>query len=295
MAMTGSKKLSFGIKTSQQYTTYEDIVRIWHQADATPIFEHAWLFDHFMPIIETRIGPCLEGWSLLAALAAQTQRVRLGVMVTGVTYRHPAILANMAATIDLISHGRLDFGIGAAWNEREHLAYGIPFPSDAERIRRVGEACEVILRLWTQSVADFDGHYYRLKEARCEPKPIQKPHPPLVIGGNGERLLFGIAARYAAICNYGGVSIAPAVYRHKTEALDKHCLALGRDPTTLERSVQFYVDVADLPATRRIAREHIEAGATHVILQLRAPYPATIVQRLAEEVAEPLAAEFAKT
>jgi F420-dependent oxidoreductase-like protein len=288
-------RIRFGIKTAQQYTTYEDIVRIWREADATPIFEHAWLFDHFTPIIETRIGPCLESWSLLAALAAQTERIRMGVMVTGVTYRHPALLAHMAATIDRISHGRLEFGLGAAWHEREHLAYGLPFPSDAERIRRVGEACEVILRLWTQPVADFDGHYYRLTQARCDPKPIQQPHPPLVIGGNGERLLFGIAARYADICNYGGVSIAPDVYRHKTDVLDQRCMALGRDPTTLERSVQFYVDAADLPATRQIARAHIEAGATHVILQLRAPYPATMVQRLAEEVAEPLLAEFVQT
>lgn len=129
--MTTRRRPSFGIKTAPQHTTYEDLLGVWREADALPIFEHAWVFDHFMPLGSNPEGPCLEGWTLLAALAAQTHRLRLGVMVTGNTYRHPAVLANMAATVDLIAHGRLEFGIGAGWYEREHLAYGIPLYSPA--------------------------------------------------------------------------------------------------------------------------------------------------------------------
>ena len=205
--MTTPIRLHFGIKTAQQHTTYEEMLRVWREADSLPIFEHAWLFDHFQPIVADRTGPCLEGWTLLAALATQTQRLRVGVMVTGVTYRHPVVLANMAATVDVITRGRLAFGIGAAWNEREHASYGIPFYPDAERIRRLGEACEVIRRLWTETAADFDGQYYQLKEARCEPKPIQQPHPPFVIGGGGEQLTLRVAARHATIWNYSTVPL----------------------------------------------------------------------------------------
>ena len=179
------RRLRFGIKTAPQYTTYDDILRVWQEADAIPIFEHAWVFDHFVPLGANPAGPCLEGWTLLAALAARTDRLRVGVMVTGNTYRHPAVLANMGATVDALSHGRLDFGIGAGWHEHEHAMYGIPLFAPGERIRRLGEACDVITRLWTEPVATYDGRYYRLAAATCEPKPVQKPHPPFVIGGSG--------------------------------------------------------------------------------------------------------------
>src|SRR5215831_21286720 len=130
--------LRFGIKTSPQLTTYESMLRVWSEADRIPIFEHAWLFDHFMPILGSDpTGPCLEGWTLLAAFAARTERLRVGLVVTGNTYRHPAVLANMGATVDIISNGRLDFGIGAGWNEMEHIAYGIPLFTPGERLRRL--------------------------------------------------------------------------------------------------------------------------------------------------------------
>jgi alkanesulfonate monooxygenase SsuD/methylene tetrahydromethanopterin reductase-like flavin-dependent oxidoreductase (luciferase family) len=176
--MALDRKPRFGIKTAPQHTTYEALLSVWREADALPLFEHAWVFDHFMPLGSAPEGPCLEGWTLLAALAAQTHRLRLGVMVTGNTYRHPAVLANMAATVDHIAQGRLEFGIGAGWYEREHCAYGIPLYSPAERIERLEEACQVIQRLWTQTVVTFEGRYDQLREARCEPKPVQKPHPP---------------------------------------------------------------------------------------------------------------------
>src|SRR6266571_4890086 len=189
--------LRFGIKTAQQYTSYDDILRVWLEADSIPIIEHAWAFDHFIPLGLDPTGPQLEGWTLLAALAARTERIRVGLMVTGNTYRHPAVLANIGATVDVISHGRLDFGIGAGWNELESNMYGIPLYMPGERIRRLGEACEVIKRLWTETVANFDGKYYQLKDARCEPKPIQKSYPPFVRGGTQNKAHSAMALQAA--------------------------------------------------------------------------------------------------
>ena len=293
-------RLSFGIKTAPQHTTYADVLRTWQEADDLPIFEHAWDFDHFMPLGADPTGPCLEGWTLLAALAAQTTRIRVGVMVTGNTYRHPAVLANMGATVDIISGGRLDFGLGAGWNELEHSAYGIPLYAPGERIRRLGEACEVIRRMWTEEAPDFAGRYYQLKGARCEPKPIQKPYPPFVIGGGGEQLTLRVTAEYADIWNYGGGT--PEEFIHKSQVLDEHCRAIGRNPASIIRSVQVGTDPADLPGVRERLRGFIQAGATHLILYMggpqvslqgREPFPAGICRRLASEIAAPLRDEFA--
>jgi F420-dependent oxidoreductase-like protein len=283
-------KLSFGIKTAPQSTTYMDMERVWLEADTVPSLEHAWLFDHFMPINGDITGPCLEGWSLLSAFAALTKRLRVGLMVTGNTYRHPAVLANIGATVDIISQGRLDFGIGAGWNETEHNAYGIPLYAAGERIRRLGEACEVIKRMWTETAPDFDGKYYQLKQAYCEPKPIQKPYPPFVIGGSGEKLTLRVVAQYADIWNYVGGSVEN--FQQKNAILDNHCAAIGRDPKTIERSIQFIVNPNDMGATRDQVRGFIEAGATHLVMGLRMPYPEGIAHRIGEEIAEPLKAEF---
>ncbi len=289
--MAMQRRLRFGIKTAPQFTTYEDMLRVWREADALPIFEHAWDFDHFMPLGADPTGPCLEAWTLLAAFAAQTERLRVGVLVTGNTYRHPAVLANMGATVDIISHGRLDFGIGAGWNELEHTAYGIPLYEPGERIRRLGEACEVIRRLWTEETVDFEGRYYQLRGARCEPKPVQKPYPPFMIGGSGEQLTLRVVARYADMWNYAGGPVEE--FRHKNEVLDGHCAAIGRDPASIERSMQITIDPANLGVARDTLRSFIASGATHLILNLRAPYPEDLVRRLAAEVAEPLRAEHA--
>jgi F420-dependent oxidoreductase-like protein len=287
--MATQRRLRFGVKTAPQFTTYEDMLRVWREADALPIFEHAWDFDHFMPLGPDPTGPCLEAWTLLAAFAAQTERLRVGVLVTGNTYRHPAVLANMGATVDIISHGRLDFGIGAGWNELEHTAYGIPLYEPGERIRRLGEACEVIRRLWTAETVDFEGRYYQLRGARCEPKPLQKPYPPFMIGGSGEQLTLRMVARYADMWNYAGGPVEE--FRHKSEVLDGHCAAIGRDPASIERSMQITIDPDNLGAARDTLRSFIASGATHLILNLRAPYPEGLVRRLAVEVAEPLRAE----
>jgi F420-dependent oxidoreductase-like protein len=275
-------KLRWGVKTVPQHTTYDALLKVWHDADRTPAFEHGWLFDHFAPLQGDLDGPCFEGWTLLAALAAQTSRLRLGLMVAGNTYRRPAVHAHMAATVDVISNGRLDFGIGAGWNEYEHRSMGIPLHPPGERIRRLGEACEIIRRLHTQHLTDFEGRYYQLTEARCEPKPIQKPHPPFVIGGGGEQLTLRVVARYADVWNWYGADVAG--FRRKVRVLHEHCAAVGRDPKQIELSVQARVNYDDLPATVATLQPLVEAGATHLVLMLDHPYPDGIVARLADEV-----------
>jgi F420-dependent oxidoreductase-like protein len=284
-------ELHFGVKTAQQNTTYESILRVWTEADKIPNMEHAWAFDHFIPLTTDITGPTLEGWTLLGALAARTERIRVGLMVTGNTYRYPAVLANIATTVDVISNGRLDFGIGAGWNETEHTMYDIPFYTTGQRIRRLGEACEVIKLLWTQTRANFDGKYYQLKDALCEPKPVQKPHPPFVIGGSGEQLTLPIVAKYASIWNFVGGDIE--TFRHKSAVLDQHCVAIGRDPATVERSIQVRINNSNPGESCDFIRPYIAAGATHIILTLIYPYPDEIVHRMDKEIVEPLKAEFA--
>jgi F420-dependent oxidoreductase-like protein len=287
--MTAGKKLSFGIKTVQQRTTYEDMLRVWQEADSIPSIEHMWLFDHFMPLSGDFTGPCLEGWTLLAAYAAVTKRVRLGLTVSGNTYRHPAVLANMAATVDIISGGRLDFGIGAGIHETEHNAYGIPLYAPGERIRRLGEACEIIKRMWTGPAPSFTGTYYQIKDAYCEPKPVQKPYPPFVIGGIGEKLL-RIVAQYAAIWNFIGGGVES--FQQKNAILENHCAAIGRDPQTILRSTQVRINLADLGEAHGRLHSYAQAGITHLILSLQAPYPEGIVHRLDEEIIQPLKTAF---
>lgn len=284
-------KLSFGIKTSPQYVTYEEMLRVWLEADEIPVIEHAWLFDHFMPIGGREInGPILEGWTLLAAYAAVTKRLRIGLMVTGNTYRHPAVLAKIAATVDVISHGRLDFGIGAGWNEIEHTSFGIPLYRPGERIRRMGEACELIQRMWTEATPNFEGKYYQVKDAYCEPKPVQKPYPPFVIGGGGEQLTLRMVAKYADIWNMAGGP--PEMFRQKCAILDQHCSEIGRDPSAITRSIQVRADMADPESARNTIRGYIEAGCTHIVVVLTPPFADKIVQQVAQTIVEPLLEEF---
>jgi F420-dependent oxidoreductase-like protein len=275
-------RLRWGVKTAPQHTTYDAMLAVWQEVDQTEAFEHAWLFDHFNPIQGDLDGPCFEGWTLLSALAAQTSRLRLGLMVAGNTYRHPAVHAHMAATVDVISNGRLEFGVGAGWNEYEHQSMGIPLYTPGERIRRLGEACEITRRLWTQPLTDFDGRYYQLAQARLEPKPVQKPYPPIVIGGGGEQLTLRVVAQHADIWNSTTADVEE--FQHKVRVLHEHCAAVGRDPAQIELSVQARVNYDDLGATVATLQPLVDAGATHLILMLPYHYPDGIVARLADEV-----------
>lgn len=276
------KPLRFGIKTAPQHTTYEDMLAVWQEADGIPAIEHAWLFDHYAPIAGDLDGPCLEGWTALAAFAAATKRLRLGLMVTGNTYRHPAVLTKIAITTDIISGGRLDFGIGAGWNEYEHSSMGLELYQPGERIRRLDEACQIYKSLCTEHLTTFEGRYYQLKEARSAPKPVQRPYPPITIGGSGEKLTLRVVAKHADIWNFVAGNVE--TFQHKERILREHCAAIGRDTMEIERSVQVPVDYDDLSKTVKITQEFVNAGATHLIFGLRPPFPAGLVTRLAEEV-----------
>src|SRR3989442_8801313 len=188
--------LRFGIQTPNQNTTWDDLVATWKEAEALG-FDSAWVYDHFIPIFGDQDGPCLEGWTLLAALAAETSRMRVGVLVTGNTYRNPALLAKMATTVDQVTHGRLVLGIGAGWFERDRTAYGFDFGSPRERARKLAEALQVITKLWSEDHPSFAGKYYQLEKAPFAPPKVQKPHVPIVIGGQGQRWSLAPGARHA--------------------------------------------------------------------------------------------------
>jgi F420-dependent oxidoreductase-like protein len=286
--MKNQKPLSFGIKTAQRHATHDALLDVWLEAESIPIFEHAWLNDHFMGLGSTPPDPYLESWTLLAALAARTQRLRVGVMVTDTTYRHPAVLAKMAATVDVISHGRLNFGIGTGWSEQQHRAYGIPLPPPGERIRRLDEACELTRRLWTEPLVTFEGRYYQLSEASCDPKPLQRPSPPFAIGGEGEQTL-KVIARHADIWDCSVDS--PEAYHQKSILLANYCTAIGRDPASIVYARHISVDPTHLKAALLETRSFLEVGATYFIYHVPVPATANILRRLAEEVALPLQAE----
>jgi F420-dependent oxidoreductase-like protein len=232
--------MRFAFKTAPQDTTYDAMLAVWREADDIDFFESGWLFDHFYPIFGDSTGPCLEGWTTLAALAQATTRLRVGVLVTGLVYRHPAVLANMAATVDVISGGRLELGLGAGWNEEECTAYGIDLPPLKERFDRFDEGCEAIIALLSNTESDYDGTYVHLAGARCEPKPVQRPHPPIVIGGGGEKRTLRAVARYAQHWNFAGGPTDD--FAHKLEVLAGHCADIGRDPKEIISSTHLRLD-----------------------------------------------------
>ena len=219
--------VKFCVRVHQSDYAYPELRRIWQDADRLG-YHSASLYD-LMNI------PTLECWTTLSALAAETQRIRLIPMVLANLYRHPALLANMAATLDVISGGRLELGIGAGGGRRDHLAAGIPFPSTAQRVEMLEEAVEVIKRLWTEGSVDFDGRFYNLGGAVCEPKPEQQPRPPILIGGHGERYLLRAVARHADICNIGS-EMTLDEHRAKLDMLARHCREAGRDFSDIEVS-----------------------------------------------------------
>ncbi len=277
----------FSFKTVPQDSAWEPMRDVWLAGDDIELFSAGWSFDHFYPILQRdRTGPCFEGWTMLAALATITKRVRLGVMVTGNPYRHPAVLANMAASLDVISGGRLELGIGAGWNEEESSAYGIGLPPLRERFDRLEESCAVLDLLLTQETASFAGVHYRLTDARCEPKPVQRPRPPIVIGGGGERRTLRIAARWADQWNAPGAT--PEVLAHKIEVLHGHCAAVGRDPAEIEVSVQVWSD-GEPAAVADDAAALVRAGAQHIIVGFRAPFDASRLEPVARALADTVA------
>ena len=211
---------------------YETMTRVAQEAEALG-YHSIWLYDHLHTIPPPIQEITFECWTSIAALARDTTRVRLGQMVTCNSYRNPALLAKMASTVDALSHGRLDFGIGAGWYEEEYTAYGYSFPGTHERLERLREAVEIILQMWTQEEAHFEGTYYQVRGAINQPKGIQQPHIPLLIGGGGEKVTLRLVAQYANACNIGGD--IPTI-KHKLAVLKQHCEEIGRDYESIKRT-----------------------------------------------------------
>jgi F420-dependent oxidoreductase-like protein len=279
--------MRFAFKTAPQNTTWADMLAVWREADDIELYESGWTFDHFYPIFSDPTGPCLEGWVTLTALAQATTRLRFGTLVTGNVYRHPAVLANMAATLDVISGGRLEFGFGAGWNEEECGAYGIELPPLKERFDRFDEACEVILSLLTNETTDFEGRHYRLTAARCEPKPVQRPHPPLCIGGLGEKRTLRTVARLAQHWNLPGGGVD--VFKQKYDVLAAHCADAGRDPAEITTSVHLRLpDGGDPGPMVEEAAAYAEAGLDLGIVYFAPPHTPAVLEPVAEAL-RPLA------
>jgi F420-dependent oxidoreductase-like protein len=257
-------------------TTAAALREVWQVADQSG-FDHVWILDHLLPLTKSATGwyeadshdPIFEAWTTLACMAALTRRVRIGVNVTGNLYRHPGLLAKMAATVDHFSDGRLEMGIGAAHAEREFVTLGMPFPPVAERLARLAEAVEVMKLLWTQDVADYRGAYYQLSGAVSAPKPVQKPHPPIWIGGRGERKTLRIVAQHADVWNVVGGE--PGEAERLSRVLDGHCEAVGRDPASVRRSVGIRFDRANPDAALRAGEAMLARGFTELIVTVAGP------------------------
>lgn len=274
--------MEFGLDVSQHQLSWDELSRRVRLAEDLG-FTGVWVFDHFTPLYGDPTGPCLEGWTLLAALAAVTRRVRLGTLVTGVTYRHPSILAAQAVTVDHVSGGRLDLGLGAAWHAREHRALGIDFPPAGERMDRLEEAVEVVRLLMTTDGATFAGRHHRLEDATYRPRPVQRPHPPLWIAGSGPRRLLPLAARVADVWHTFG---DPADLARKARILDEHAERAGRDPHAIRRATNVSLSQPS-DAVRRAVEQRAQLGFDYLVASWPEEGQAR-VERFVDEVVVPL-------
>ena len=282
--------ISFGIATAPQQVSYDDILRVWLEADGVSEITHAWLFDHLMPIGGDPMGPIFEGWTLLPALLAQTSRLRGGLLVTSNRFRPPALLARIAATADVVSAGRLEFGIGAgsrpSWPaaRREYDAHGIAYLDADDAVGRLAESLTVIRRLWAEAEPfDFDGAFVTVAGAFCNPKPVQS-HVPITIGGRSMATL-RIVAEHADVWNFNGGDLADA--QSRSALLDVCCAEIGRDPASIARSMPLGVSYDNPAATRAQVEAAVDAGFTHFVLSLPAPYPAGVAEWIAQEIIRP--------
>lgn len=285
-----------GVALSPQFS-YEQIEKAWLDAEDLGL-ESAWIYDHFMGIPDTS-QPYLEGWTLLTTLLMRSKRIRGGNLVLGNSYRHPAVVANMAATLDIVSAGRLDVGMGAGWYEAEYQAYGIPFPKISVRMEALDEALQVMKGLWTQERTTFNGNHYTINEAPCEPKPLQRPHPPLWVGGEGEKYLLRIAGRWADGWNVWLLPIED--YRRKAAVLAGYAEEAGRDPAAIRRSVGIALALAPTEqgvravlASREGKREAraVVAGTPVQVAERLLPYVEAGAQTILVEGLAPLDREM---
>jgi alkanesulfonate monooxygenase SsuD/methylene tetrahydromethanopterin reductase-like flavin-dependent oxidoreductase (luciferase family) len=301
--MTAKQRVTFGLKTTPMHVAYEDILRVWQEADGIPEIEDAWLWDHMIPLAGPKDGPIYEGWTLLTALAAQTSRLRLGLLVTSNRIRPPAVLGKIATTLDVISQGRLIMGLGVGGTVQppdtggiaganpaipEYDAYGLTLVPPGEGIERLAETVTILKKMWTEKVFSFDGRYYTLTDTYNEPKPVQVGGPPLLLGGWGNRML-GLIAREADMWNIPGPPHNGVDFiAERNQFLDGRCAAIGRDPAEIGRSVQVIVSYDDPASTHKYVVDLIDAGITHIVLSLPRGYPQGVVQWLVDEIVSPV-------
>jgi F420-dependent oxidoreductase-like protein len=269
--------LRFGLKLSGQDTTVEALRAVWRIADESG-FDHVWDFDHLASIGDGGPDrPIYEGWTLQAAMAQATQRVRIGCLVTGNTYRNPALLAKSAVTVDHLSGGRLEFGIGAAWAQIEHQMYG--FEGLDHRVGRLSESLRIIRSLFTEERTNFEGRYYQFKDAIANPKPIQRPHPPFWIGASGPSTL-RLVARHADVWNIAGGN--PGRVKELTPMFEEACGEVGRNPAEIRRSIQFGWDGADRRELLELCAQYLELGVTEQVIYLRGAQPEALALKIAD-------------
>jgi F420-dependent oxidoreductase-like protein len=289
-----ARRFRFGICTDQNMT-WEKTVERWRLFERLG-FESAWLCDHLVQPSRPQ-GPYFEAWSLLGGLAAVTDRIRIGVLVTSNTFRNPAVLAKMAVTVDHISNGRLEIGLGAGWYEPEHRMFGLDFPETKELVGRFREAVQVVDLITREDTSSFEGTYYRLENAQSRPPSVQRPRPPLVLGAFGPRML-KIVARYADTWNAFGT---PAEMRERNQMLDEYCRELGRDPETLDRSLYYWVPKSDADpwvseqAFHDVFDPYIEAGVNQFILDQPGDAQMEMLEWMASEVLPKYASETPRT
>lgn len=237
-------KISFGAFISSERQKYQMILDDSLHLESLG-YHSVWISDHVYGMYTNPADPRFECWTTMSALAADTDTIRLGQLVLCNPFRHPPLLAKMAATLDAISGGRLILGLGTGWNEGEFKAYGYTLESPAARVRRLDEAARIIKLMWTEEAPSYQGRYYSIDGAYCSPKPVQRPHPPLMLAGGGEELTLRTVARHADISNYAAWMGTPEAFKAKSEALDNHCRKVGRDPGEITRSWACYTLISE--------------------------------------------------
>ncbi|MEV7095789.1 LLM class flavin-dependent oxidoreductase [Amycolatopsis sp. NPDC051045] len=259
-----------GLKPPQQHVGIAELREIWAIADDAG-FDGCWVFDHLAPMGPDRTGDVFDGWSLLAAMAEATKQVRIGCLVSGNTNRHPGTFAKIAATVDHLSGGRLDVGLGAGGDVLTDGMMGTPTPPPAERVERLAETCEILSLLWTRPVTDYEGRRYTLTGAISDPKPVQRPKPPLWLGSSGEKRGLRVVAEHADVwLNAALPGTETAELQRLSGVLDTHCAAAGRDPASIRRAVQFRLP-SDADSALSLARSYVDAGFTELVLMPAGP------------------------
>ncbi len=279
----GTPRIRFSIQTPLEGASFESLARHWQAAERLG-YDSAWLDDHFYGVVTPPEDDTLECWTLMAALARETSTLRFGTLVACNNYRHPPLVAKMASSLDHISNGRLEFGLGAGWFEQEYAGYGYDFPPAGTRLGQLEEALHICKLMWTEERATFAGRHYRVDGAWCNPKPVQRPHPPITIGGGGEKVLLRLVARYADCWNFGG---SAAEFGRKLSILDSHCRAVGRNPAEIEKSWfgNVVIEATEEGLQRRLAKRAARAGSPQYDLAAIVGTPAGVVARIREYVA----------